>query len=69
MGIRVTVDEVVKKGAVGIPEAQVILGVGKTAVYDLLKTRKLPFIRINSQRKIPLAALEKFIAERLTQGE
>jgi len=68
MAITVTVKEVMEKGSVGIPDAQQILGCGKTVLYDMLKKNVLPFVRVNSQRKIPVAAIEKYLAERLVQG-
>jgi len=68
MKITVTVAEVMEKGSVKIPDAVRMIGCGKTVVYDMLKRGDLPFVKVRSDRKIPVAAIEKYIKANLVQG-
>ncbi len=67
MNITVTVEEVMEKGCIDVEEALRILGCGKTTFYQLLRDRVIPCVRVNSKKSIPVAAIEKYIAARLTQ--
>jgi excisionase family DNA binding protein len=42
------------------------LQVGKTKVYELIKSGELPSVLIGKSRRVPVAALEAFIAEKLS---
>jgi excisionase family DNA binding protein len=44
------------------PEAAMMLGIGRTKLYDLLRTNALGSIRIGGSRRIPRTALEDFVA-------
>ena len=47
---------------VNLKEAGRLLGgIGQTKVYDLLKTRELPFVKIGRSTRIELAAIHAFI--------
>jgi excisionase family DNA binding protein len=50
------------------PEAAMMLGIGRTKLYDLLKTNALDSIRIGGSRRIPRTAVEDFVA-RVTGAE
>ncbi|KAA1425402.1 helix-turn-helix domain-containing protein [Mumia zhuanghuii] len=42
-------------------EAAEQLGIGRTKLYELMSAGKLGYVQIGALRRIPLAALEKFI--------
>jgi excisionase family DNA binding protein len=46
---------------VNAKEAGRLLGIGTTKVYDLLKKRELPFVKIGRLTRIELAAINAFI--------
>ena len=46
---------------VTVKEAQCLLGIGQTKVYDLLNRRELPFVKIGRSTRIELAAIHAFI--------
>jgi excisionase family DNA binding protein len=52
-----------------ITEAAFLLGMGRSFVYELVKSGELPSIKLGRARRIPASALEAFIASRLTSSE
>jgi excisionase family DNA binding protein len=40
------------------------IGVSKTTGYNLAATGELPIVRINGVRRVPAAALERWLADR-----
>jgi excisionase family DNA binding protein len=48
-------------------EAAAILSVGRTTVYELMATGELESVHVKSCRRIPVAALERFV-QRLLEG-
>ena len=52
-----------------VPEAAQALGIGRSVVYELLLTGELLGIKIGRARRIPLVALESFIARRMTKAK
>ncbi|WP_037684484.1 helix-turn-helix domain-containing protein [Streptomyces griseus] len=50
-----------------VPDVMARLKVGRSAVYDLLRTRQLASITIGRARRIPTHALTDFIRTRLNQ--
>ena len=50
-----------------VPEVMARLKVGRSAVYDLLRSRQLASITIGRARRIPAHALVEFIHARLDQ--
>ncbi len=48
--------------------AAALLDMGKSSIYDAIHKGELPAIRVNGNLRIPLAAIEKLIAERLERG-
>jgi excisionase family DNA binding protein len=48
-------------------EAAAILSVGRTTIYELMATRQLESVQIKSCRRIPVAALQRFV-QRLLEG-
>ena len=43
-------------------EAASVLGIGRTKVYELMRSGALRSVRIGGLRRIPAAALEEFVA-------
>jgi excisionase family DNA binding protein len=48
-----------------IPETSDALGLGRSAVYELLLLGEIASIKIGRARRVPLKALEDFVARRL----
>lgn len=46
---------------VDVKEAGHLLGIGPTKVYDLMRTRKLAFVKIGRSTRIELAAIQDYI--------
>ena len=44
-----------------VPEAAAALGASKNTVYELVRTRQIPHVRIGSRIRIPKAALEAWL--------
>jgi excisionase family DNA binding protein len=52
-----------------VPEVMAVLKVGRTTVYDLLRTHRLPSLTIGRSRRIPAEGLRTFLASRLQYEE
>jgi excisionase family DNA binding protein len=53
-----------------IPEAAASLGVSRSLIYELVHIGTITTIKIGRSRRVPVAALENFIARQLKlQGE
>lgn len=50
-----------------VPEVMARLKLGRSAVYDLIRTRRLASITIGRSRRIPADALRAFVAGRLEE--
>ena len=48
-------------------EAATALGIGRTKVYELIAAGELPSIRIGASVRVPVAALEAWIARRVRE--
>jgi excisionase family DNA binding protein len=48
-----------------VPEVAQALGVCRASVYELLLLGQLPSVKIGRARRVPLVALEAFIARQL----
>jgi excisionase family DNA binding protein len=44
-----------------VPEAQELLSIGRTRLFQLIASGELKSVRIGSSRRIPLIALDEFI--------
>ena len=49
-------------------EAAEMLGVGRSRVYDLIRTRQLQSVLIGKSRRVPVAAVHAFVT-RLTEQD
>jgi len=51
------------KLTLSVEEAAKLLGIGRNLCYDRVKTGEIPVIKIGKRLLIPVAALEKLLAE------
>ncbi|CAL9367524.1 hypothetical protein SUDANB106_00794 [Streptomyces sp. enrichment culture] len=51
-----------------VPEVMARLRLGRSKVYDLIRSRRLPSVTIDRSRRIPASALREFISHRLTEA-
>lgn len=49
--------------AVGIDEAALMLGVGRSTIYNWQKAGKLPSVKVVGRRLIPVSAIRSLIGE------
>jgi len=47
-----------------IPEVAAMLKIGRTKVYDLIKTDSLPVVQIGSAKRVPVASLNEWLEHR-----
>ncbi|MFD8567102.1 MULTISPECIES: helix-turn-helix domain-containing protein [unclassified Streptomyces] len=52
-----------------VPEVMARLKVGRTTVYDLIRTHRLPSLTIGRSRRIPADGLRAYLASRLEYEE
>ncbi len=50
-----------------IPEVAILLGLGRTKVYDLIKHEGLPVAQFGDLKRIPVAKLQKWLERRERQ--
>ncbi|MFE2924729.1 helix-turn-helix domain-containing protein [Streptomyces goshikiensis] len=48
-----------------VPEVMAWLKVGRTTVYDLIRTHRLPSLRIGRSRRIPVEGIRAYLASQL----
>ncbi|MBK3642982.1 helix-turn-helix domain-containing protein [Streptomyces sp. MBT33] len=51
-----------------VAEVMARLRLGRSTVYDLIRTRRLPSVTIGRCRRIPASALSAFIAEQMERA-
>jgi excisionase family DNA binding protein len=51
-----------------VPEVMARLKVGRTKVYDLIRTRQLVSIKVDGCRRIPADSVADFIRDRIEGG-
>src|SRR5437879_5406429 len=59
------VDPVEERLLLRVEEAAALLGVGRTTVYAMVSTQKLPVVRIGRSLRIPRQALLQWIRDRV----
>jgi excisionase family DNA binding protein len=52
-----------------IPEAAASLGVSRSLVYELVQVGTITTIKIGRSRRVPVAALEDFIAQQMRRQD
>lgn len=50
-----------------VEEAAAALRVGRTRIYDLIRTRKLPSVKVAGSRRIPRHALDAYVESLLEE--
>ena len=45
-----------------VTEAETILGLGRTKIYELISQGRLKSLKIDGARRIPVSAIEEFLA-------
>lgn len=53
--------------AVSIPEAARLIGCGRSTLYQLLKTKEIPLMKLGKRSLVPVAALRKFVEVKSTE--
>lgn len=48
-----------------VPEAAALLGVGRTSIYELMKSGDLRSVKIGARRLVLRASIESFVADLL----
>jgi excisionase family DNA binding protein len=61
-------EQYIEKLLLSPEEAAEALGVGRSRVYDLIRTRQLVSVRIGKSRRVPVAAVYAYV-ERLTEQD
>ncbi|WP_447038270.1 helix-turn-helix domain-containing protein [Streptomyces sp. DSM 118878] len=51
-----------------VPEVMVRLKLGRSKVYDLIRTRRLSSITIDRARRIPAVAVQDFIRDQMEEA-
>ncbi|MEW5653946.1 helix-turn-helix domain-containing protein [Streptomyces cinereoruber] len=51
-----------------VPEAMARLKIGRSALYDLLRTRRLSSLTIGRARRIPAHALDEYVQRHLEEA-
>lgn len=57
----------INKKLLNVNEAATALGLGRSLIYTLVATGELTSIKIGRARRIPIGAIDEFIARRLEQ--
>ena len=52
-----------------VEEAARLLGIGRTRVYDLVRTRALQSVKLFGSRRIPRSSIDTYIAALLRETE
>jgi excisionase family DNA binding protein len=47
-----------------IPEVAAMLKIGRTKVYELIKTDNFPFVQIGSAKRVPIVSLNEWLKQR-----
>jgi excisionase family DNA binding protein len=64
-GLPASADEPVPRRLLTPEEAAQALGIGRTLVYELLGSGRLRSVRIGACRRVPVVAIDDFVAELL----
>lgn len=49
-----------------VPEVALMLGCGRTLVYELIGSRELPVVKIGRLTRVPIAAVDAFVSSHVT---
>jgi excisionase family DNA binding protein len=62
-------DQAIPRRLLTAEEAAKALGIGRTLVYELIGSGCLHSVRIGSCRRVPVAAIDEFVAELLSGAD
>ncbi|GHC52302.1 helix-turn-helix domain-containing protein [Streptomyces cinnamoneus] len=51
-----------------VPEVMALLRLGRSKVYDLIRSRRLASIKVDGARRIPTDAVRAFILNQIEEG-
>ncbi|MEU6115065.1 excisionase [Streptomyces sp. Ru73] len=51
-----------------VPEVMTRLKLGRSTIYDLIRSRRLVSIKVGRARRIPLSSLRDFIADQIAEA-
>ncbi|WP_086852242.1 helix-turn-helix domain-containing protein [Amycolatopsis kentuckyensis] len=54
---------------VRVEEAARLLSIGRTRVYDLVRTGELPSVKIFGSRRIPRASIDRYVTTLMQESE
>jgi excisionase family DNA binding protein len=54
--------------ALSVEEAALVLGLGRTVTFRLIRSGQLRSFTVGRRRLVPMAACEQYIAERMAQA-
>lgn len=57
------------KKLVTVAEASVLMGISRSLLYSLVMRGEVPSIKIGRARRIPVAAIDAWIAKQLAEAE
>ena len=60
--------ELVRDGAMTVPEAMRFAGVGRSFLYEAMARGELAYVKIGNARRIPRRALELWLARHVVAG-
>ena len=60
--------ELLKDGALRIPEVTRTYGIGRSTLYEAMKKGELAYLKIGNARRIPRRAVEEWLAKHLVIG-
>jgi excisionase family DNA binding protein len=56
-----------RRALLTVPEVAVMLGCGRTLVYELIGSRQLPIVKIGRLTRVPVDAVDEFVRGRVTR--
>ena len=68
MQFTVTEAEIIKEGCVDAIEAARIIGCSKRTIYNMIDDNTLPWVRVRSGKKLPLAGIRKYMEYNLVRS-
>jgi excisionase family DNA binding protein len=60
--------ELLRDGALGLPEASAFTGLGRSKLYELMDSGRLAYVKEGTRRLIPKRALQELLASCLIGG-
>jgi excisionase family DNA binding protein len=58
--------DIPRRTLVTVQEVALMLGCGRTLVYDLIGSRQLPVVKIGRLTRVPVAAVDDFVSRHVT---